>query len=141
RGVPPALSTRLGGLSELGRVRLLYPLFVKPVAEGSGKGVFANNFCRARAELRDRVAFLLETYRQPVLAEAYLPGPEFTVAILGNGPEARCLPIVGLDFSTLPLGAPPVYGYQAQWVRDPPDHQPHTVQRPGRAPAHPPSEI
>ena len=134
RGVPTARFTLVSELSELARVRLRYPLFVKPVAEGSGKGIFANNLCHSRAELRDRVAFLLETYRQPVLAEAYLPGPEFTVAILGNGPEARCLPIVGLDFSTLPQGAPPVYGYEAKWIWDTPEHQLDIFECPARAP-------
>ena len=134
RGVPTARFTLVSELSELARVRLRYPLFVNPVAEGSGKGIFANNLCHSRAELRDRVAFLLETYRQPVLAEAYLPGPEFTVAILGNGPEARCLPIVGLDFSTLPLGAPPVYGYEAKWIWDTPEHQLDIFECPARAP-------
>src|SRR5947207_3069748 len=59
--------------------------------------------------------------QEPVLVETYLPGPEFTVAILGNGPEAYCLPVVGFDFSTLPPGAPPVYGYEAKWVWDRPE--------------------
>src|SRR6266700_1007105 len=38
---------------DLARVRLPYPLFVKPVAEGSGKGIFANNLCQSRAQLRE----------------------------------------------------------------------------------------
>ena len=37
-------------------------------------------------------------------------GPEFTVAILGNGEEARCLPIIGMLFICLPEGAPPFMG-------------------------------
>jgi len=122
RGVPTARFALVSELSELARVRLRYPLFVKPVAEGSGKGIFANNLCHSRAELRERVAFLLTTYRQPVLVETYLPGPEFTVAILGNGPGAYCLPIVGLDFSSLPPGATPVYGYEAKWIWDTREH-------------------
>ena len=50
-----------------------------------------------------------------------LPGREFTVAILGNGEEARCLPIVGMRFDSLPEGAPPIYGYEAKWVWDTPE--------------------
>ena len=46
----------------------------------------------------EQVEYLLATYREPVLVEAYLPGAEFTVAILGNGKDARCLPIVGMRF-------------------------------------------
>ena len=134
RGVPTARFALVSEVSELARVRLRYPLFVKPVAEGSGKGVFANNLCRSRAELRERVAFLLATYQQPVLVEAYLPGPEFTVAILGNGPDAYCLPIVGLDFASLPPGAPPVYGYEAKWIWDTPEHQLDIFECPARVP-------
>jgi len=84
--------------------------------------------------LRERVAFLLTTYRQPVLVETYLPGPEFTVAILGNGPGAYCLPIVGLDFSSLPPGATPVYSYEAKWIWDTPEHQLDIFECPARAP-------
>jgi D-alanine-D-alanine ligase len=53
-----------------------------------------------------------------VLVETYLPGREFTVAVLGNGSEARCLPIVAMNFDTLPAGAPPIYGYEAKWLWD-----------------------
>jgi D-alanine-D-alanine ligase len=118
RGVPTAPFALIERPGDLDRLALHFPLFVKPVAEGSGKGIFGNNLCRDRAQLRDRVLFLLERYAQPVLVESYLPGAEYTVAILGNGPEARCLPIVALDFETLPTGATPVYGFEAKWVWD-----------------------
>ncbi len=101
---------------------LPYPLFVKPVAEGSGKGIFVNNLCESPAQLAERVPFLLDRYAQPVLVETYLPGPEFTVAILGNNGDVRCLPIVEFDFDTLPAGAPPVYGYEAKWIWDTREH-------------------
>src|SRR5207253_5868321 len=61
---------------ELERVRLPFPVFVKPVAEGSGKGVFSNNLCDTPARLRERVRFLLERYAEPVLVETYLPRSE-----------------------------------------------------------------
>ena len=132
--VPTARFARVHEQVDLARVRLPYPLFVKPVAEGSGKGIFANNLCQSRAQLRERVAFLLETYKQPVLVETYLPGPEFTVAILGNGTEAYCLPIVGFDFSTLPAGATPVYGYEAKWIWDTAEHQLDIFECPAKVP-------
>jgi D-alanine-D-alanine ligase len=69
-----------------------------------------------------------------VLVETYLPGAEFTVAILGNGPEARCLPVVAFDFGTLPDGATPVYGYEAKWVWDTPDHPLEIFQCPAPVP-------
>ncbi|MGH7606967.1 MAG: D-alanine--D-alanine ligase family protein [Gemmatimonadales bacterium] len=122
RGVPTAPFRVIERIAELDRLPLPFPLFVKPVAEGSGKGIFVNNLCDAPAVLAERVLFLLARYEQPVLVETYLPGPEFTVAILGNGGDARCLPIVGFDFATLPQGAPPVYGYEAKWLWDTREH-------------------
>ena len=122
RGVPTAPFRVIERVADLDRMPLPFPLFVKPVAEGSGKGIYVNNLCQSPAQLAERVLFLLEKYDQPVLVETYLPGPEFTVAILGNGDDARCLPIVGFDFGTLPAGATPVYGYEAKWLWDTREH-------------------
>src|SRR6266513_2871224 len=120
RGVPTAPFACLETPDDLDRLALPFPVFVKPIAEGSGKGVFSNNLCDGPRALAERVRFLTERYAEPVLVETYLPGPEFTVAILGDCPEAYRLPVVGFDFSTLPPGAPPVYGYEAKWVGDRP---------------------
>ena len=104
------------------RSALGFPLFVKPVHEGSSKGITEKNYCETAEELERQVAFLLETYRQPVLVEEFLPGREFTCAVLGNGARARVLPIVGINFGALPAGALPVYGFEAKWVWDRPDN-------------------
>jgi len=98
-----------------------FPVFVKPVHEGSSKGITEANFCRDDDELHAQVEFLLERYRQPVLIEEYLPGAEFTCAVLGNGDDARVLPIVGMNFEALPEGALPVYGFEAKWIWDRPE--------------------
>jgi D-alanine-D-alanine ligase len=108
---------RLRGVN--GRLRL--PLFVKPVHEGSSKGITERNFCRTPAELAEQTLFLLERYKQPVIVEEYLPGAEFTCAVLGNGAGARVLPIVAMRFDALPEGAIPVYGFEAKWLWDRPE--------------------
>lgn len=94
------------------------PLFIKPVQEGSSKGITEKNFVRTRDELLSQARFLLETYAQPVIIEAFLPGVEFTCGVLGNGPTARVLPLVGMNFGALPSGALPIYGFEAKWVWD-----------------------
>src|SRR6266571_2486365 len=71
-----------------------FPLIVKPLHEGSSKGVFNSSLVRNRSELALLVAETLERYNEPALAEEYLPGREFTVAMLGNGDDVRVLPIV-----------------------------------------------
>ena len=101
--------------------RLAFPVFAKPIHEGSSKGVFASNFCRDASELEGRVGLLLERYEQPVLVEEFLTGAEFTCGVLGNGAEARVLPLVAIRFDSLPEGAVPVYGYEAKWVWDTPE--------------------
>ncbi len=98
-----------------------YPLFLKPVWEGSSKGIHSSNRVATGRAAKARAEQLLAAYRQPVLAEAYLPGQEFTVAILGNDPDARCLPTIRYRFETLPEGALPVMGYEAKWVWDTPE--------------------
>ena len=97
------------------------PLFVKPIHEGSSKGITERNFCRTVAELERQTAFLLGTYGQPVIVEEFLPGAEFTCAVLGNGRTAKVLPLVGINFSSLPEGAIPIYGFEAKWIWDRPE--------------------
>lgn len=97
------------------------PLFVKPVQEGSSKGITERNLVRSRDQLAAQTRFLLETYAQPVLAEVFLPGAEFTCGVLGNGATAHVLPLVGMNFRSLPAGAVPIYGFEAKWVWDTPD--------------------
>lgn len=97
------------------------PAIVKPVHEGSSKGITQNSFCRNKIEMRDAAALVLETYRQPALVERWLPGREFTCAVLGNGDEARVLPLVELNFDALPEGAAKLYSYEAKWLWDTPD--------------------
>ena len=106
--------------------------FVKPVHEGSSKGITERNYCRTPDELEAQAAFLLERYDQPVLVEQYLPGAEFTCAILGNGDDARLLPIVGMNFAALPSGALPVYGFEAKWLWDRPENPLEMFECPAR---------
>ena len=66
--------------------QLIFPLFVKPVREGSGMGINARSIVEEETALREQVGWLIRTYRQPALVEGYLPGREFTVGLLGNTP-------------------------------------------------------
>jgi len=68
-----------------------FPAFVKPLAEGTGKGCEAASLVQTRGELRDAVTRVIARYGQPALVERYLPGREFTVGIVGNGPDLRVL--------------------------------------------------
>ena len=88
-GVATAPFKVIERLSDIASVDMSYPLFVKPVAEGTGKGVSPKSIVRTKAELKPAVAALLEKFKQPVLVEPYLSGREFTVGILGSGQTTR----------------------------------------------------
>jgi D-alanine-D-alanine ligase len=68
-----------------------FPAFVKPLAEGTGKGCEAVSLVDSKGALKTAVAHVIARYRQPALVEHYLPGREFTVGIAGNGDEDRVL--------------------------------------------------
>jgi D-alanine-D-alanine ligase len=82
--------------------------------------------------LSRQTRFLLENYGQPVLVEEYLPGKEFTCAVLGNRDDATVLPIVGMNFDSLPTGALPVYSFDAKFVWDRPENPLKIFQCPAR---------
>jgi D-alanine-D-alanine ligase len=133
-GIPTPKFLLVEKLADLYRVaeKLTLPLFVKPVHEGSSKGITDSNLCRDRDQLSRQTEFLLENYRQPVLVEEFLPGKEFTCAVLGNGDEATVLPRVAMNFESLPQGALPIYSFDAKFVWDRPENPLDIFQCPAR---------
>jgi D-alanine-D-alanine ligase len=91
QGVPTPDFVVLENVADAASVDLGYPLFVKPVSEGSGKGIDARSRVDDEDTLRQVVAALVERFSQPVLVEKYLSGREFTVGILGTGEDAQVL--------------------------------------------------
>lgn len=86
-----------------------YPVFVKPLCEGTGKGITAEAVVRDPGALARYAERLLTTYQQPVLVEEFLPGREFTVGLVGTGDEAR---VVGaMEVVLLANADPGVYTY------------------------------
>jgi D-alanine-D-alanine ligase len=91
RGIPTPKFAVVEQLAAVDDVNLGFPLFAKPIAEGTSRGVTALSRVESHAELVKVCDQLLQQYRQPVIVERYLPGREFTVGIVGTGDEARSL--------------------------------------------------
>lgn len=108
-GVPTADFAVVAELDDVARVDLPYPLFAKPVAEGTGKGVTAASRIADCAALEQACAGLLAEFAQPVLVETYLPGREFTVGVLGTGKEGAVLGT--LEIILRENAEPGVYSY------------------------------
>lgn len=105
-------------LSEVEQSLISYPCIVKPLHEGSSKGIFNSSLVSNGFELVRQISHILENYGEPALVEQYLPGREFTVAVIGNGSQTRVLPIVEIKFDSLPVGVNPIYSYEAKWIWD-----------------------
>lgn len=88
-GVPTPRFAVVESARNLDSVSLEYPLFAKPLFEGSSMGIRQSSKIEDPASLRARVGKLLADYHEPVLVEEFCSGPEFTVAILGAGETAR----------------------------------------------------
>ncbi|MCX6151495.1 MAG: ATP-grasp domain-containing protein [Ignavibacteriales bacterium] len=97
---------------------LKFPIIIKPIGEGSSKGIFNNSFIANITDLAIAVEKNYEIYKQPSLIEEFLPGREFTVAMIGNDGDASALPIIEINFDTLPESLIPIYSYEAKWIVD-----------------------
>jgi D-alanine-D-alanine ligase len=109
-GVPTPDFAVIEQADDVAGVRLSFPLFLKPVAEGSGKGIGTRSKVDDVAGLRALAAELLARFRQPVLVETFLSGREFTVGILGTGQDARVLGVT--EIVPLKKFVGPGYGFE-----------------------------
>jgi D-alanine-D-alanine ligase len=116
--IPNALFAVARSMDDIDDIRVKFPSIVKPLHEGSSKGIYNSSVVRTPEELQREVQTILENYKQPALIEEFLPGREFTVAIMGNGNQAHCLPVVEINYHALPRGVNPIYSYEAKWIWD-----------------------
>ena len=120
--VPNPAFRVISSLQDLSSTSFSFPSIVKPLHEGSSKGIFNTSIVSDSAGLQAEVEKILTEYNQPALIEKFLPGREFTVALLGNGPELKTLPIAEIRVESLPAGMNHIYSYEAKWIWDKLDH-------------------
>jgi D-alanine-D-alanine ligase len=97
-GVPVSPGFLVTDMNVLPTLKLTYPLFVKPVSEGTGKGITDKSLVKNLSELSEMVEWILKEFNQPALVEEYLPGREFTVGVIGHGD--RTIAIGGMEVIT-----------------------------------------
>jgi D-alanine-D-alanine ligase len=106
----PAYLLMHTGRERLPRELQRFPLLVKPVAEGTSKGVTKRSVVRDEGELREMAREIIAKYRQPALAEEYVAGREFTVGLLGER-RPRALPVMEIEFLDKSDPAP-IYSFE-----------------------------
>jgi D-alanine-D-alanine ligase len=92
---------------------LPFPLIVKPIAEDASFGVGREAVVSTARALRDRVAYIVEHYRQAAMAEAFVVGREFNVALWGDPLEI--LPLAEVDFSAFVDPYSRIVSFAAKW--------------------------
>lgn len=93
-GVATPEHTVVYSADDIRQINLPLPLFAKPLAEGTGKGINPDSVITSYEQLDRICRNLLVQYRQPVLVEKYLSGREFTAGIVGTGDKARCIGVM-----------------------------------------------
>ena len=116
--IPNAKFLVANQVEDISSSRFDFPLMVKPISEGSSKGIFSSSLVKNKKELEDEINRILSSYNQPALIEEFLPGREFTVAVLGNGDDAQILPIIEIRYDDFPKDVLPLYSYEAKWILD-----------------------
>ncbi len=101
---------------------LKLPLIVKPLYEGSSKGIKDDSIVSSMDELKKKVSFVTSEYSQPALVEEFIDGREFTVAVIGNGSDIKAMPVVEINFDCFPEGVNRIYSYEAKWILDRPEN-------------------
>jgi D-alanine-D-alanine ligase-like ATP-grasp enzyme len=92
-----------------------FPLIVKPNKEGSSKGIMNDSIVHNQEELDKKTKEIREKMDVEVLAEEYIDGREFTVAVMGNK-DPQVLPIVEQRFDFLPAGMNKIASYELKWI-------------------------
>ncbi len=108
-GVATPSFSVIHGTDDLARLNLPWPVFAKPLAGGTSAGISSASLAHDAEALKAVCVDLLARFAQPVLVEAYLPGREFTVGIVGSGIAARVLGV--MEILLRPGAEPGLYSF------------------------------
>ncbi len=100
-----------------------FPKFVKPLHEGSSKGIYNSSVVNNIEELNKEIERISDSYSQPALIEDFLPGKEFTISMLGNGDDVKVLPVIEINLDEVPEGFNKIYSYEVKWFFDTRENQ------------------
>jgi D-alanine-D-alanine ligase len=95
-----------------------YPALVKPATEHCSFGITREAVVDSPQQLKERVQYVLDTWRCPALVEDFIDGTEYNVAVWGNGDETRVLPISALDYSAFPDYHDRLCTFDSKWNPD-----------------------
>ena len=95
-------------------INVPFPAFVKPIAQDASIGVSDRAVVHCESELRAQVNYVIKEMGEAALAEEFIEGREFNVAIWGNKPPC-ILPLAEIDFSRIRDPYRQIISYAAKW--------------------------
>ncbi len=101
-GVRVPKSITAESVADLENADFPLPAILKLRWEGSSMGMRRNSKVNTREEMLSVGKWLLETYARPIMIEEFVPGKEITVAVVGNGPEARVYASLLIEHVSVP---------------------------------------
>jgi D-alanine-D-alanine ligase len=91
-----------------------YPVIAKLIHEDASIGISEYSVIYNKKDLKKRLKFLFQNYKQDVIVEEYIDGRELNISILGD----EILPISEIVFENLPDKYPKIITYEAKWSPD-----------------------
>jgi D-alanine-D-alanine ligase len=116
-GLPTARFQIFKASSDELNLALKFPLIVKPIHEDASIGITNDSVVTDEDQMRKRVSYVLETYKQDALVEEFIDGREVNVSVIGNR-DPTALPIEELQFQNFSEGTYNICSYQAKWIAD-----------------------
>jgi len=120
------------------RWRRKWPAIVKPSNQDASVGIDQNSVVTSSKQFNERVAFVLEKYGPPVLAERYVAGREFHVHMIEDadgGGVPLVLPLAEIAFTRAVPGRWDVYTFTAKWDENSDEYRTAPLKAPVEIPA------
>jgi D-alanine-D-alanine ligase len=115
-GIPiPPQTSLLERIGDIDQRKWQFPVIVQASREHAGVGLDRQSVVASKRALRERVANVIRTFRQPALVQSFLPGREFNVSLIG-GRRIQVLPLAEVDYSLLPPAIPWIMSYAAKFI-------------------------
>ena len=119
--IPTPRFQAFSDMEDLKEFDLDFPVIVKPVHEGTSKGITNDSYVENFENLKQKVQYILETFKEPAQVEEYIDGRELSVGILGNDPYIIFQP-TEVDFNTFPAHLHHFYSLEAKTKYDNPNN-------------------
>lgn len=97
-----------------------FPLIVKPSREDASIGIENKSVVYNDQDLKTRIEFILDEFKQPALVEQFIDGREINVSVVGNAingeDDVIVFPISEIDFTGLPVDYQKIVSYNSKWM-------------------------